>query len=188
MNVPSSPYAQVFDTLIGILRFRKGPEDMPASGNLLVAMIIGGVALRAIALVMTPDPGGNPAVLIGLEIGVMLLGLKLALRLARHPERFTQTATAWLGAQLVAGPAVLLTRWLILSHNQPQDPMTPVAQVLFLVVAVWMLIVTVRILRSATEWPLFACILLALAIELFTAAVVMSLYPPATEAAATTTT
>jgi hypothetical protein len=42
---------------------------------------------------------------------------------------------------------------------------------------VWWLAVTVRILRSATGWPMFACVLLALTIEVLTVLVALTLYP-----------
>lgn len=182
MNVPSrSAYALAFETCIDILRLRKGPEDMPASAALLRAVIVGAVLMRVAAHAMVgAESSGNPAVLIALELGLLLLGVKLALRAAGHQERFTQTATSILGCQLVMAPALLASRWLLLTYFD-QPGMGSVARLLFVAVALWLLVVTVRILRSATGWPVFATVVLALGIEVVTMLVALMLYPPAVD-------
>lgn len=158
---------------------------MPAVTSLLVGAIVGAVLLRVAAHAMVQEPTGNPAVLIALELGILMAGIHLALRAARHPERYAQTITSLLGCQIVAAPALLSTRWLLLTYTQQQGGMAALAQMLFLVVAIWMLLVTVRILRSATQWPWFACVLLALAIEVATVLVAVTIYPTPTESTAT---
>ena len=151
---------------------------MPASGALLRAVIVGAVLMRIAAhAIPAPDSTGNPAVLIALELGILLLGLKLALRAAGHEARFTQTATSILGCQLVMAPALLASRWLLLTYFE-QPGMGSLARLLFVAVAVWLLVVTVRILRSATGWPVFATVVLVLGIEVVTMLLVMMLYPP----------
>src|SRR5690606_9641477 len=109
---PRSQFALAFQTCVDILRFRKGPEDMPASSTLLWAAIIGAVLVRIVgqATLPAPETTGNPVVVMAVELGLLLLGLKLALRVAGHDARFMQTATAMLGCQLVMSPALLLAR------------------------------------------------------------------------------
>jgi hypothetical protein len=51
------------------------------------------------------------------------------------------------------------------------------ARLFYVVVAVWLLAVTVRILRAANCWPVFACVLLALTIEVLTMLVALTIYP-----------
>jgi hypothetical protein len=48
-----------------------------------------------------------------------------------------------------------------------------------LVVEVWALAVAARILKSATEWPMSACIALAIAGELLSFLLLTSLFPQA---------
>jgi hypothetical protein len=179
-------FAQALETCIGIVRFRKGPEDMPASRGLLFAAIAGGVLLRlAMLLIPAPEATGNPAVLIALELGISLACVMLALRAAGHPGRFTQTATSLLGCQLVMAPALLAARWFLISSLE-QPGIGALAQVVYLVVVTWLLAVTVRILRSATGWPLVTCVMLALGIEVLTLLAALILFaPPANAAAAT---
>ena len=185
MNAPSrSAYAQALEPCIGILRFRKGPEDIPASNALLLAAIGGAVLLRALlSLLPWPEPMGNPAVLIALELAICLAGIHFALRSAGHAGRFTQTVTAIFGCQVVMAPALLAASWLRVTYFE-RPGMGGLAQVLYLGLEVWLLAVTVRILRSATEWPVFTCLMLALGIQLLTLLAALTLYPAAAEGAA----
>jgi hypothetical protein len=186
LNEPSrSLIAQAIETAIGILRLRKGPEDMPASRGLLLAAIAGMVVLRAVQYAI-PSPGEpevDPVVLIALEIGMLMGCWMVALRLAGHPARFLQTATSLFGCQIVMAPVLVATRGMLVAYYDTDSPMSLLATWLSFVVAVWLFVATVRILRSATEWPLFATILLAFAIEALVAFVILTQYPSLSTAA-----
>lgn len=179
MNAPPrSLIAQAIDACVGILRLRKGPEDIPASNQLLLIALCGAVLLRIIAYAIpSPESLGEPVVLIPLELGINLAGVMFALRLAGYPERFTQTMTAILGCQLVCAPLVLASRWMLLTYLE-EPGIGAVARIFYLAVVVWLLVVTVRILRSASGWPMLACFLLVLGIELLTVFTVFAIYPP----------
>jgi hypothetical protein len=178
LNSPSrSIFAAGLETCVGIVRFRKGPEDLPASTSLLAAALAGAVLLR-IALLSIPaaDARINPLVLMLLDLGISLLCVFLALRAAGLPERFLQTMTAIFGAQVVLAPVLFVSRWMLLTYYE-QPGMGGMARLFYVVVAVWLLAVTVRILRAATGWPVFACVLLALTIEVLTMLVALTIYP-----------
>ncbi len=185
---PRSPFTTAVATAVDILRFRKGPEDMPASTALLWAAVVGGIVVRLIGQATisraaeAPDVG-NPLVLMAIELGVPLLCLGFALRAAGHPARFTQTATALLMCQLVMAPALLATRWLLVNYFD-QPGAGSVARLLFFAVAVWLMAATVRIFRSATGWPVLGCVVFALGIEVLSLAVMLAIYPAALEGAA----
>src|SRR5690606_36389123 len=67
-----------FRVFADIARFRKGPEDVPASTTLLAVAIAGAVLLRALLLGLLPvSTGGSPVLVIGDGVGVMLLYLWL---------------------------------------------------------------------------------------------------------------
>lgn len=191
MNVPArSTFAVAIDACVGIVRFRKGPEDVPAARSLLYAAILGSVLLRAaMMLIPVPESRGNPVVLMALDIGITLAALRLALQSAGKPERFVQTATAVFGCQVVMAPALFVGRWLMVRYGGRADAaavpdlMLVPAMMVMLAIAVWVLAVMARILRSATEWPLVACVFVALAIDLVTLLIAASLYPPVPDAA-----
>jgi hypothetical protein len=162
-----------------IVRFRKGPEDLPVSVALLGLAVGGAIVLRVLLLGVLPLPeGGNPVVVIGIGVGVTLLFLWLLLRLAGHPERYTQTASAMFGYQVVMAPLLIGTGWLFLTVGENSAWQLP-AMLLRMVVEVWALAIAARILRSATGWPLFACVALAIANELLTFLAIAGLFPQA---------
>jgi len=187
LNVPSrSPFSEALQVCIGILRLRNGPEDLPASSLLLWAVLAGSVLLRLAMYSLPapePTPDQNLALIIALELGIHLACVMVALRAAGTPERFPQTVTALLGCQLVLAPALLGGRWLLINYYQSPGGMGALSQLIFVAISVWLLIVTVRILRSATEWPTFACVMLALGIEMLMTLGALMLYSPPPDAA-----
>jgi hypothetical protein len=178
LNAPfRSVLAAGADAFIGIVRFRKGPEDVPVSTALLAATLAGGMVLRGATLALLPQaerPSLVPA--IALAMGATLLFTWLAVRIAGRPERFMQTATAVFGAQLVLAPALLATGWFFLTYGGDPAWQMP-AIMLRLAVEVWVLVITARIIRSATGWPLAACVGLAIAAELLAWLAISAVYP-----------
>ena len=87
-----------------IARLRRGPEDLPSSASLLLLTTVAYAVLDALLLSIAPGLPGNPALLIGIDIGVTLAWYAMLLRIAQKPERYLQTVTAVLGFQLVLAP------------------------------------------------------------------------------------
>jgi phosphoglycerol transferase MdoB-like AlkP superfamily enzyme len=178
LNAPSrSVYAAGLEAFIGILRFRKGPEDVPASRALLVAVLLG-QALISLLVISIPAESRveHPVLMVALELGVVMLGVLFFLRMARHPERFQQTMTAIFGVQLVIAPLLYAAPWLLVTYQD--DPvMQGPAQLFAAVVGVWQLVINARILRSATGFPLLACIFMFIGLQLATLVVLMSIVP-----------
>jgi hypothetical protein len=160
------------------MRFRKGPEDVPASTTLLIAAVAGVVVLSLMMLaVPSPEAIGNPVFRLALELTISLLSVHLVLRAAGHVERFVQTATAIFGCQLLLAPALLLSRWIIVTYYEPGGEVPPV---MFIpaVVGLYVLILTARILRSATGWTLATCLFLLVAIEALSMLVMIAIFAP----------
>lgn len=183
MNSPSRPLiAEALETAVDILRLRKGPEDMPASTTLLWIFLVAGVLLQlsGMALPVEQEWGSMP-VLIALDLVVTLIGVRFALNMAGHPARFTQTMTALFACQAVILPALLATQWMRIVFDASPG-MGALARVLNAAVGIWILVVTARILRSATGWSLFAAFALILGMELVTGAIYLMIYPLPPEA------
>jgi hypothetical protein len=159
------------------MRFRKGPEDVPASTTLLIAAIAGVVVLNLLLMLAlpTPEAAGNPVFRLALELAMLLLSVHLVLRLAGHAERFVQTVTAIFGCQLVLAPALAFSRWVIVTHYKPGGEMQPVMFIPALI-GLYLLILTARILRSATGWTLTTCVFLLIAIEALSMLVMLALF------------
>jgi hypothetical protein len=163
---------------------RQGPEDLPSSLGLLVMVVLASIVPDAVLLAILPLPfQGNGAALIAIGIFATLFWFSLVLRVAGKSERSLQTLTAVFGFQLVLAPALVFSGWFLATYNQDPTWQFPAAM-LRLVVEVWALVVLARILRAATEWPMFACVMLAVANELLALLVVASLFPQPDAAAA----
>jgi hypothetical protein len=179
LNAPfRSVFVAGFEAFVGILRMRKGPEDVPASVPLLTATLVGGVLLRLFLLLAIPaETYGSPMVIMALEFGISLLSMALMLHAAGHQERFLQTITAVFGCQLVMAPGLFAGRWLQVTYGE-QPGMELPSMLLSAVIAVWLLVAMVRILRSATQWPVVSCVFAIFAVEVLTVLAVISIYPP----------
>lgn len=178
MNAPfRSAFAEGLRVCVDILRLRRGPEDMPSGVGVLVGMVACQLLLSVMLLARPPgELHGNPVVLMCIEIIFTLAGLKLVLQMARHPERFLQTAASVFGCRLLMAPLLIGVSWMLLDAQSP--PMMQAAgNFVTVVLGLWLLVATVRIVRAATEWQLPACIAVIFAIEALTALTILSIYP-----------
>lgn len=169
---------------MGIVRLRKGPEDLPFSAPLLVLLIAVSSALDGLTWAVVPLPekstaGVSGALLIAIGVVVTLVWYGGLLRLAGKPERTVQTLTAVFGFQIILAPALLFTAWFYFSYWQDPTWKLP-AGLLRSAVEVWALVIMARILRAAAGWPMFACVMLAIANELLSALLMASMVAPAT--------
>jgi len=172
-------------TLVDMVRLKSGPEDLPASHSLLVVIIVLATIPDLLTLALIPLPGDvSPALLLAVGIGTTLLWYGAILRLAGVQERFLQTLTAVFGIQIILAPALVFTGWFYVTYQQDPSLNVP-AMFLRTLVEIWALVLLARILRSATEWPMFVCVGLAIANEMVTLLLVNSLLPEAATSAAT---
>ncbi len=183
---PKAALSEILQVLVGIARMQKGPEDLPASTSLLIAFMLASIVPDVVQLGLAPLTfEGSVAALIALGVGATVFWFGLVLRIAGTPERLTQTLTAVFGIQLVLAPALVFSYWFLATYSADPTWQYPAAM-LRMVVEVWALVILARILRSATEWPMFACVMLAIAGELLTVLLALSLFPqpdlPATPA------
>jgi hypothetical protein len=181
------PSGTLFGTLrlfADITRFRKGPEDLPASPALLAFCVVVGITAQALLVGLIPTPvEGNALAIIVINAGVTLAFLALVLNLAKRPERYLQTATAAFGFQLVVLPIAMGVGWLYLLYSTDPVWKTPVFM-LRIALEIWGLIVMTRILNSATGWSLFACVVLTITRDVLFILTIVSLFPQAAAAAA----
>lgn len=166
---------QVF---IDIVRMRRGPEDLPFDRSLLIGTVIAYGLLNLVVTLLVPTPRVPALPLVLIEIMVTLVAVRALLQLAHRPERFVQTATATFGFQLVLAPAVLGVAWLSMTFGKDASWQLPVAMLQF-AMAVWVLAVGSRILRSATDWPLAACVAATITARLLTYVIILLIFPQA---------
>lgn len=178
----SKQLSDALRVLVGIVRLKNGPEDLPYSPSLLVASVAGAAILDALLFAMVPTPDDfSPLPLLILNIVTTLIWYGALLRFAGKPERFVQTMTAVYGFQVILAPLMLFTGWFVLTYQKDPNWAFP-SQLVRSAVEIWALVILARILRSATQWPLFTCVVLAMANELLTLLLAASLFSSAAPA------
>ena len=148
--------------IVDIVLLRRGPESLPASAPLLAIVVVLNIAVSAIAFEIFPV--GPEITAIELIIGVLvpLFWYRVAFVLANKRERFVQTMIAFFGTNLLFQPLfapLLATLLPFVLKNDPKVTPPAIASLLFVAVAGWALVVLIRIVRAAFEWPIFAVII-----------------------------
>lgn len=170
--------ADLFRQFFDIALLRRGPEDLPASQSVLTGTVVAYVLASLAAGALLPPQPGDPVLLLAVDTGLMLLWLVLLLKVAKRPERFQQTATAVFGFQLVLAPLFAAGMWAFLGYREDANWQVPVSM-LIVALGIWALVVNARILKSATEWPMFSCIALVLAQALLARGLLLVVFPQA---------
>jgi hypothetical protein len=156
--------ANLLQLLRDICLLRRGPQDVPYSPRLLVAVCAASLLLQlAIASVLGIDGDALGAGLIGLAFNFGILYGLLAVRGVR--ARFVQTALALTACAILF--AILSVPIVLMAGGKPPTPetMTPLQALLGLLalpVVVWKLMVDAHILRHSLNLPFFAGLLIAL--------------------------
>lgn len=175
----SKQLSEALRVLVGIVRLKNGPEDLPYSPPLLVAAILAAAIPDVLLFAIVPTPDDfSPLPLIIINIVTSLIWYGALLRFAGKSERFVQTMTAMFGFQVILAPLILFTGWFVLTYQKDPSWAFP-SQLVRSVVEIWALVILARILRSATQWPLFTCVVLAMANELLTLLLAASLFSSA---------
>jgi hypothetical protein len=156
----------LFGRLVDIVLLRGGPESLPASPGLLAAMVLlnAAVSVTVVALIPTA-PEFSPLELI-VSIAVPLAWYHVAFKLVKKPERFVQTMIAFFGVNTLFQPVVSPMFATMLPYLEKQDPAMPppaALSLLFLAITVWLLVVWVRIVHAAFEWPYVGAIVFVFA-------------------------
>lgn len=168
MTLPS-----FFAVLLGICRFRRGPEDMPYSPPLLIALLVGCGALQVCFNVYS---GAAPVVAAAVLVGGLggIGALYLLLRGRGQSLRFVQTMTALAAVYLLFGVVIdalisglslaALSEQVIKHPDRPPELTTLQTLVIPGVVAlvIWQFCVLVGILRRALGIPVAGAVLVFL--------------------------
>ncbi|MDX9766732.1 MAG: hypothetical protein RBT51_05260 [Ectothiorhodospiraceae bacterium] len=157
---------------------RQGPQDLPASGSLLVLVlaVYFGVSV-AIALPMY----GSSLALTQALAETMLLGLftRVILAIARRPNRWVQTFTALAGVGALLGLFVLPLVHVLAPAGDEPGTLEGLASLVYLGLIGWLLAAYGHVFRHALSLRgLAPGVLLALA-YVFLSAIVVELLLPA---------
>lgn len=153
MNPLDPQAASLPARVLGLCLLRGGPQDLPFSPALLVALLVASITLDAgIGNTLAVDARALERALLSTLVILGLCWATLALRDQRH--RFVQTATAIIATGIVF-TLLQATILLVLGNPPVAAPHLTPAQALvawlLLAVFLWQLTVTAHIVRHATE-------------------------------------
>jgi hypothetical protein len=148
--------------IVDIILFRRGPEHVPASPTLLAVVIAVYAAGAAIIGSLFSPPDQPWAVQLVVAIVVMLAFYQVALTVAKKRERFVQTMTAMFAVRALYTPLLGPLVGSFMASIQAKQPPSSMLLLLILAGTIWGLVIDVRIMRSAFEWPTPAAALLVI--------------------------
>ena len=144
---------------VQIALLRKGPQDLPASAQVLAVTATGFFSINfLVSAVLPPIPGPWLYQLV-LDVIFTFAWYALLLRIVNRPERFLQTATAIFGYQAVLAPLWIATVWLWRQFAE-DDTLSAPTLLLSLAVLVWNVAANVRVVKAALEWGIAASVAL----------------------------
>jgi hypothetical protein len=170
--------------LIDIVLLRGGPELLPASPGLLGIVVVVNLAVSGFIYSFMPKAPHNWELQLLVETVVALLGLRVAFSLAHKPERFLQTSTAIFGTTTLFMPALIPMATALRPYLINTDPelVPPVAlSLLAAILGIWLLVVQIRILRTAFEWHWLLAFIFFFALNFASALAYGMLFGMATE-------
>ena len=164
MNEKPFQLARLSEIVVGLCRFRSGPQDLPCSSGLLIAVLGASVLL---------DYGSGS--LLGyddtllarslLSISLLLALCWTALSIRGLGNRFVQTATALVACSMAFSLLILPLAWLF-GDPQGSEVILAPAQVMIvwlgLAVLIWKVAVDAHIVRQAIDAPYWLGLLLAI--------------------------
>lgn len=151
---------QFLRIFLDIVLWRRGPQDLPASGLLLALTVAAYLAVSVVQLAMFDESVANW--LFYLVLDPLLLGgwTWLVLRILGHRARLLQTASAVFGANAVLGFLLYLPLQVLgTAVGAGQD--SSLAQAIAWLQVITFALVTGRILKLATDTNLFTGIMLS---------------------------
>lgn len=150
----------LFTSFMDICLFRKGPQDLPASGFLLRLIVVLS-AVTALLLNLANRPFQHAIVAVILNLAVVAIITQLILRLHNKTPRFNQTLIAQFGSGIVlsvfAIPVVVMMQY---AENNNVDISSGV--ILWMILFIWEIAVTAHILRHAISTSLMQGFMMAI--------------------------
>jgi len=176
----------LFGVVVDIILFRRGPESMPASQVLLAFVVVLNVIGSLFLGEVNSTNLGEALLQAVVGCAVMLAWFWFALAQAQKQERFMQMMTATFAVNALFLPAMIPMLGALMPYLEKADPATPPPAALLLltmIIAVWALVVQVRIVRATFECPWAIAVLLVVGEILVASSVSLLLFGGAEKAA-----
>lgn len=159
---------------VRLAMLRRGPQDLPASPELLALLAVLNVVIGTANGVNLF--GGMHAALGAnlLDLVLSMIMLFVLLQFKGHAARWLQTTTAFLGLGVLAGFVMMIAR-------APAEVLglAELAMLVDLLLAVWLHVALGGVLRHALEIPLLAGVVIVLSYTVMAFNLIARIFPPA---------
>ena len=169
---PARAVLKLLNFFVDLCLLRRAPQDLPASQSLLVVVLVVNALAGIVLGVQTWAGAGVALAATALDIAVLLGLLWTALRMRGVTPRFTQAATALLGAGILFTLLAMPLQPLLDTPEEIEG-----GALLYLLLLIWVQLVYGHVLRHALNVTLVAGVGLAL-VYTFTSAVMIELFFP----------
>lgn len=163
---------KLLNFFVDLCLLRRAPQDLPASQSLLAVVLVANALAGVVLGIQTWAGAGVALAATALDIGVLLGLLRVALQVRGVTPRFTQSATALLGAGTLF---TLLAMPLQPLLDTPEE--IEAGALLYLLLLIWVQLVYGHVLRHALNLNLVSGVALSL-VYTFTSAVLIELLFP----------
>jgi hypothetical protein len=136
----------VLMNLVQMLRFRGGPQNVPASWTLMIILLSAYLVQNLVTGQQLEDPNAAAKSLLAICLQVVVLTGLLIWR--KHPERFAQT----MSALAAMGIFFNMITWALLSMSDPIANQ-PILALTWFAVFIWSLFVDAHIYRNSLSVP-----------------------------------
>jgi hypothetical protein len=134
-------------------------------------------ALAGIVAVNLPKPEPKWPLAVALSIAANLIWYRVALHLANKAERFIQTMIALFAVSVVFLPPVFYLQDMLLAQQAANQEPSPMVALLLFGLCTWGLVVNLRIVKAAFEWPWPPVIILVVAQGIASLLLLQALFP-----------
>ncbi len=169
----------LFSAFFDICKFKRRPQDIPQSTNLMSLSVFVYLLIATLLLVLTETPGHSFLSAL-VEIFILLLFTVGLLALSGKTGRWIQTITAMSGTgvvlSLIAFPVYLLMSMLG-TASADANPIYTVAVMVLAALALWNIAVMAHILKEALEVGMFTGVMLAISYIWIILTVSAALFP-----------
>ena len=163
---------KLLNFFVDLCLLRRAPQDLPASQSLLVMVLVVNALAGIVLGVQTWAGAGVALAATALDIGALLGLLWIALQVRGVTPRFTQSATALLGAGTLF---TLLAMPLQPLLDAPEE--MEAGALVYLLLLVWVQLVYGHVLRHALNLNLVSGVALSLVYTFSSAVLIELLFP-----------
>jgi hypothetical protein len=168
---------QLLRIFLDIVLWRRGPQDLPASGLLFGLTLVAYVLVSAVQLAMLDETAVTWLFFLAVDPLLITAWVWGVLKVYGRTERFRQTATAVLGTGALLGLGVDLPLQLLVT-GLGLSAVSPPAQGIALLLVIVFALVTGRIIKLATDSSLFTGVAVALTYFIVISALVGVVHGP----------